>query len=284
MCNTFFGEQIVLEHLGKPWVFAPDPLQQHGGMLLFLVSIVLDDSLELRVFASIGTLVVPIRCLQFFHQGNKGSVHVARFRGQLLYRLVITNAGHLCSPNDCRVPGEDCRMLLQAKESSLTQYPSSFSLPRYPDRQGMPLLAQIPFPATAHRIAAVTAERCEVAYEQICGPAWNAVHRPVAAGAGASAGSIARVARANSASCGRRVHGCDCPMTALPHRLSVSIGGRTGTETSRAAMHPPSFSQSSSDAFSGPFCLLRRRSSISKAKAETPAAPPIGTNGGMNRV
>ena len=63
-------------------------------MLFFLISIVLKDGLEFYVFACIRALVVPIHGFQFFHQRNNRSMHVARFSGQLLYRFVITNAGH----------------------------------------------------------------------------------------------------------------------------------------------------------------------------------------------
>ena len=88
------AEQAVLEFLGKLWIAASNPLQQHSRMLFFLVSIVFEDCLEFRVFAYISTLVVPINGFNLFHQRNNGSMHVARFRGQLLYRLVITNTGH----------------------------------------------------------------------------------------------------------------------------------------------------------------------------------------------
>jgi hypothetical protein len=63
MRDRFFGEQIVFELAGEPWVFAPNPLQHHGGMLLFLVSIVLKDGFEFRVLAGIRPLVVPINGL-----------------------------------------------------------------------------------------------------------------------------------------------------------------------------------------------------------------------------
>ena len=81
MCDRFFGEQEVFELLGEYWVFAPNPLQQHGCMLLFLVSIMLKDCLELRVLAYISSLIVPINGFQFLHQGHYCLVHVARFIG-----------------------------------------------------------------------------------------------------------------------------------------------------------------------------------------------------------
>ncbi|SBT04124.1 hypothetical protein ACCAA_130087 [Candidatus Accumulibacter aalborgensis] len=63
-------------------------------MFLFLVPIVLEDALQFRVLADLGTLVVPVHRLQLFHQGHNGPVHVACCRRQIFYRLVITDAGH----------------------------------------------------------------------------------------------------------------------------------------------------------------------------------------------
>jgi hypothetical protein len=60
MRNRFFGEQVVFQFARKPWVFAPNPLQQHGSVLFLLISIVRNDHLEFDVLACISTLVVVI--------------------------------------------------------------------------------------------------------------------------------------------------------------------------------------------------------------------------------
>lgn len=94
MRDGFLGEQVVLQLTGERGILAPDPLQHHGRMLLLLVSIVDKNGLEGRVLAGICPLVVPIHGFELFHQGNNGSVHVARFSGQLFNGLVISDTRH----------------------------------------------------------------------------------------------------------------------------------------------------------------------------------------------
>src|SRR3989344_4320133 len=94
MGNGLLGEQVVLQLPGERRILAPDPLQHHRRMFLFLIAIVRKDCLEFFILARIGTLVVPINGFQLFHQRHDGSVHVARFIGQFLDGLVITDTRH----------------------------------------------------------------------------------------------------------------------------------------------------------------------------------------------
>lgn len=83
----------------------------------------------------------------------------------------------------------------------------------------MSLHAQIPFPAAVLRTAAVAADRYDDAHEQIHEPAWDSVHRAVAAGACVFWRGIASVVRATAADGGGRAHDPDCPVTTLPRRF-----------------------------------------------------------------
>jgi hypothetical protein len=60
-------------------------------MLCFLVPVMFEDGLEFRVLACMRALVVPVDGFQFLHQRHHGSMHIARFSGQFLSRLVIDN-------------------------------------------------------------------------------------------------------------------------------------------------------------------------------------------------
>lgn len=91
--------------------------------------------------------------------------------------------------------------------------------PRPPHQQGMSLHAQIPFPAAVLRTAVVAADRYDDAHEQIHEPAWDSVHRAVAAGACVFGRGIASVVGATAFDGGGRVHGPDCPVMTLPRRL-----------------------------------------------------------------
>jgi hypothetical protein len=64
VCDWFLGEQVVFEFFRECWIFAPNPLQNHGGMFFFLVAIVHKDCLEFFILANIRTLVV-LTCSPF---------------------------------------------------------------------------------------------------------------------------------------------------------------------------------------------------------------------------
>lgn len=86
------------------------------------------------------------------------------------------------------------------------RYLLSCDSPRPPHQQGMSLHAQIPFPAAFLRTAAVAADRYDDAHEHIHEPAWDSVHRAVAAGACVFGRGVASVVRATPSGCGGRVH------------------------------------------------------------------------------
>jgi len=92
--NRFPGEQVVLELPGKTRVLAPYPLQHHGGMLFFLVTIVFEDGLEVRVLACIA---------RWLYQSTASSSSIRETMARCMSRvsadsssnrLVITDAGH----------------------------------------------------------------------------------------------------------------------------------------------------------------------------------------------
>lgn len=63
-------------------------------MLFLFVSVVRKNRPQVLVFARIDALVVPVNGLEFFHEGNYCSVHIAGLGRQLFYWFVIANAGH----------------------------------------------------------------------------------------------------------------------------------------------------------------------------------------------
>lgn len=142
--------------------------------------------------------------------------------------------------------------------------------PRPPHQQGMSLHAQISFPAAVHRTAAVAADRYDDAHKQIHKPAWDSVHRAVAAGACASGRRIASIVGAAAADGGGRVHDPDRPMTTLTRRLHrgkrLHAASRCHTCT---PLDAPSDSPVSVSIGDGSGAVL---------------APPIGTSGGMKHL
>jgi len=86
----------------------------------------------------------------------------------------------------------------------------------------MPLHAQIAFPAAVHRTAAVAADCCEHAHEQIDKSAMYAVSRAVAAGTCACGrgGGIAGFVRTIPTDCRECIHGFLTNLKVmLPYRL-----------------------------------------------------------------
>ena len=111
------------------------------------------------------------------------------------------------------------------EETSGCTVPSGLHSPWPPHQQGMPLHAQIAFPAAVHRAAAVAADSCEHAHEQIGKSAMYAVSRAVAAGACACGrGGIAAFVR--TIATGRReyIHGFLTNLKVmLPYQLRCAL-------------------------------------------------------------
>ncbi len=70
--------------LGEFRIAAAQPFKRHRGMLLLLVSIVLEDGAQLGIARRLGALVVPVDSLELFHQGNDGAVLVDDLRPELV--------------------------------------------------------------------------------------------------------------------------------------------------------------------------------------------------------
>ena len=87
--------QEILEFLVEGRILPADPLQYHGGVLLFLVAVVRENRLERGVLAGVDPLVVPVHRLQLFHQRDDCPVHVPRLFAELFQRFVIAFVCHM---------------------------------------------------------------------------------------------------------------------------------------------------------------------------------------------
>lgn len=63
MRDRFFGEQVVFDLLGERWIFAPNPLQHHGRVLLLLVPVVRKDHRDVPPDFGVSPLLVTWICL-----------------------------------------------------------------------------------------------------------------------------------------------------------------------------------------------------------------------------
>ena len=88
MADLFVSKEIALQFLLKRAVNSTNPLQQHGGVLFFLVAIVCQFSLQLLVLTDIYSLSVPAKRFQLLSQRNQSAVHAFCFLSELLYRFV----------------------------------------------------------------------------------------------------------------------------------------------------------------------------------------------------
>src|SRR5882757_2332224 len=70
------GEEVSAQMPGELGIAAAQPFQHHGGVLLLLVAIVLEDGPQLGIGRGLGALVVPVDGLQLLHQGDDGAVLV----------------------------------------------------------------------------------------------------------------------------------------------------------------------------------------------------------------
>jgi hypothetical protein len=121
---------------------------------------------------------------------------------------------------------DDCcdnqrRIVAAARRRPDAAFSLSCASPRSLHQQGMPLHAQIAFPAAVHRTAAVAADCYEHAHEQIDKSAMYAVCRAVAAGTYACGrGRIAGFGRTIASGCRECIHGLLTNLKAmLPYRL-----------------------------------------------------------------
>src|SRR3990172_3252889 len=90
--DRFLGKEIVTQFPVERRITAPDPLQHHGRVFLFLIAVMRKNGAQFGVLAGIDALVIPVNCFQLLHQGNNGAMHVTRFLAQVC--LVITFVGH----------------------------------------------------------------------------------------------------------------------------------------------------------------------------------------------
>src|SRR5262249_1695563 len=87
-CGTrALGEEVLAEDRVEPRVLAPNPLQDHGRVLLLLVPVVGQDAPQLDVLGSVDPLLVPVDRLQLLHEAHEGPMHVARPCPEMLLRL-----------------------------------------------------------------------------------------------------------------------------------------------------------------------------------------------------
>src|SRR3569832_1151000 len=77
------------------WVLPPYPFEHHGGILFFLVAIMLKNGFQFRIGACVDALVVPVYRLEFFHQRGDRTMHVHCFRRQFVERFVIAFICHI---------------------------------------------------------------------------------------------------------------------------------------------------------------------------------------------
>src|SRR5690606_21724446 len=123
------GEEVVLQLLGEGGIAAADPFEHHRRVLLLLVAVVDEDRAELRVFAGVGPLVVPVVRLQLLHERDDRPVHVPRLVRMLVGRLVVSDARHcaspfslkvlrwMCWPLACVIPSRPRRAIVSARRA-----------------------------------------------------------------------------------------------------------------------------------------------------------------------
>jgi hypothetical protein len=56
----------------------PNPLHDHRRVLDFFVLVVQQHTLQLRIRARVGALLIPVDRLQLLHQADDRAVHIAR--------------------------------------------------------------------------------------------------------------------------------------------------------------------------------------------------------------
>ena len=166
--------------------------------------------------------------------------------------------------------------------------PLSSGSPLSRHQQGMPLHAQIAFPATVHRTAAVAADRDKHAQEQIDKPARYAGGGAVAVGASASGRGIAGLDRMTATCCIQCIHGLyylsdgNAAVSAARRALPIALINQAATSVD--ATLPPSPSDWSSATCSCPCFLIRRRAALCGVKTEAAVLASIGRRGGMKRL
>src|SRR5499425_889014 len=83
------GKEVFLEVRVHGGVAPPVPLEEHGEVLLLLVTVVSQDGLQVLIGRRVDALIVPVGRLQLLLHGGEGPVIVQGFGAQLVFRLVI---------------------------------------------------------------------------------------------------------------------------------------------------------------------------------------------------